>query len=127
MIVGFGNGQGLSDPVDDGVSDTEPGESKDDIFLATTHDIKEMFLGDPFDICIESASVVNCASFVCSLVDILNGNGGGEFLGGESVFSDELPVDAGDVCARVYQCKGVNNFEGVRGGDQLNRDMHRFI
>ena len=86
-----------------------------------------MFLGDPFDVGIEGASIVNCSSFVHSLVNVTNDDEGGEFLGGESVFSDELSVYARDVCTRIYQCRGVDDFEGVQGGDQLNRDMHRFI
>ena len=105
----------------------EPGESKNDVFASTAHDIEEVFLSNPFNVGVEGASIVDRTSFVRSLVNIANGDGGGEFLGGESVFSDKLPVNAGDVGTRVNQCRGVDDFEGVRGGDQLNRDVHRFI
>ena len=86
-----------------------------------------MFLGDPFDVGIEGASVADGTSFVRSLINITNSDGGGEFLGRESVFSDKLPVNARDVSTGIYQYGGVDDFEGVQGGDQLNRDAHRFI
>ena len=105
----------------------EPGEPKDDIFSSIANDVEEMFLDDPFDVGVEGAGVADCTGFVRSLVDIANSDGGGEFFGGESVFSDKLPVNARDVSTGVYQCGGVDDFEGVRRGDQLNRDTHRFI
>ena len=52
---------------------------------------------------------------------------GGEFLHGEVVFPDKLPVNAGDISTGVYQRGEVNDFEGVRGGDQLYRNMHIFV
>ena len=127
MIVGFGDGQSLPDPIDGGVCGAKPEESEDDVFASTAHDVEEMFLGDPFDVGVESASIMNCTGFVRGLVYISNGDGGGEFLGGEFVFSDKLPVNAGDVSTGVYQCGGVDDFEGVRRGDQLYRNSHRFI
>ena len=92
----------MPDPVDSGVCGMEPGESKDDIFLLTTHDVKEMFLGNPFNIGIEDADIANYACFVGSLVYIVNSDGEGEFFSGESVFPDKLPVNARDVGTRVY-------------------------
>ena len=86
-----------------------------------------MLLSNPFNVGIEGAGVVNCTGLVCGLVNISNSNGGGEFFSRESMFSDELPVNARDICTRIYQCGGVNDFEGVQGGDQLYRDMHRFV
>ena len=86
-----------------------------------------MFLSNPFDVGVECAGIADSSGFVHSLIDIVNGNGGSEFFSGESMFSDELPVDTRDVSTRVYQCGGVDDFEGVQGGDQLNRDTHRFI
>ena len=80
----------------------KPGESEDDIFLSTAHDVEEMLLSNPLDIGVEGASIVDCTSFVCSLIYIVNSDGGDKFLGGESVFPDELPVNAGDVCTRIY-------------------------
>ena len=105
----------------------EPGEPEDNVLMSTAHDAEEMFLGNPFDVGIEGAGIVNCTSFVYSLINVADSDGGGEFLSGESVFSDKLPVDAGDVGTRVYQCGRVDDFEGVLRGDQLNRDSHRFI
>ena len=87
--------------------------------MSTTHDVEEMFLCDPFDVGIKGAGIADSTSFVCCLIDVSNGNGRGKFLGGETVFSDELPVNAGDISTGVYQCRGINNFEGVQGGDQL--------
>ena len=80
----------------------KPGESKDDIFLAAIHDIEEMLLSDFFNIRVEGAGVANCTSFVCSLVHIVNCNGGGKFFDGEVVFSDKLPADTGDISIGVY-------------------------
>ena len=101
MVAGFGDGQGLPGPIDGGVCGMKPGESKDDVLATTVHDIEEMFLDDPFDVGVEGAGVANCTSFVHSLIYIANGDGGGKFLGGESVFSDKLPVNARDIGTRV--------------------------
>ena len=100
----------MPDPVDGRVCSLEPGESEDDVFSSTAHDVEEMFLGDSFDVGIESAGVVNCICFVHGLVNIANSNGGGEFFSGELVFSDKLPVYARDICTRINQCGGVDDF-----------------
>ena len=92
----------LLGPVDGRIHGTEPGESEDNVFSAVAHDIEEMFLGNSFNVCIEGTSIADCTSFVHSLVDIVNSDGGGKFLSGELVFSDKLPIDAGDVCTRIY-------------------------
>ena len=92
----------MSDPVDGRVCGAKPRESEDDILSATAHDIEEMFLGDPFDICIEGAHIVDHTGLVYSLVHISDCDGRGEFFSGESMFSDKLPVNAGDVGTRVY-------------------------
>ena len=113
MIIGFRDGQGLPGSINGGVHNVEPRESKDDILLATAHDVEEVFLGNPFNICIESTGVADSTSLVHSLINIVNSNGGGKFLSGEMMFPDELPVDAGDVSTRIYQCGEVDNFEGV--------------
>ena len=95
--------------------------------MSIAHDVEEMFLSNPFNVRVESVSVLDCTSFVCSLVNIANGDGGGEFFSGELMFPDKLPVYARDICTGVYQCGGVNDFKSVQGGDQLNRDSHRFV
>ena len=92
----------MSNPVDGAVGGAEPGESKDDVFASAIHDVEEVFLIDLFDVGVESASVVDGASFVCCLVDVADSDEGHKFLGGESMFSDKLPVDARDVSTRVY-------------------------
>ena len=81
--------------------------------MTASHDVKEMFLGYPFDVCIEDAGIVDSTSFIHSLVNIVNSDGGGKFLSGETMFPNELLVNAGDVSTGVYQCGGVNDFEGV--------------
>ena len=80
----------------------EPGKSKDDIFLSTAHDIEEVFLCNPFNVRVESAGIADCTCFVHGLVNIANSNGGSKFFCGKSVFSDKLPVYAGDICTGVY-------------------------
>ena len=102
MIAGLGNDQGLYDPIDGGIGSMEPRESENDVFLTTVHDIEEVFLGNPFNVHIEGASIMNCISFVHSLIYITNCDREGEFFGGELVFSDKLPVNAEDVCTRIY-------------------------
>ena len=102
LVAGFRNSQGLSDPVNDGVGGMEPGESEDDVFSSTAHDVEEMLLSNLFNICVEGASIVNCTSFVCNLIYIVNGDGGGEFLSGELVFPDKLLVNARDISTGVH-------------------------
>ena len=102
LVIGFRDGQGLPYSVNGEVCDMEPGEFKDDILLATPHVVEEIFLGDPFDVCIEDAGVTDCTSFIHGLVYISDCDGGGKFFSGELVFSDKLPVDAWDVGTRVY-------------------------
>ena len=127
MITGLGDGQGLPNPVNGGVHGAKPRESEDDILSSTSHDIEKVFWGNPFDVGIEGAGVADCTGFVCSLVDVANSDRGGEFFCGEAMFSDELPVNARDVSTGVYQCRGVDDFKGVRGGDQLYGNTHRFV
>ena len=52
LVTGFWNGQGLFGLVNDGVCGTEPGESEDDVFSSTAHDIEEVLLDNPFDVCV---------------------------------------------------------------------------
>ena len=40
------------------------------------------------------------------------------------MFSDKLPVNARDVCTTINQGMSVNDFQRVRGGDELQRDSH---
>ena len=42
-----------------------------------------------------------------------------EFYDGEGVFSDKLPVNTRDVCATINQGANVNDFQCVRGGNEL--------
>ena len=102
MITRLGNGQGLSDPINGGVRGLEPGESKNDVLVSAAHDIEEMFLDNLFNVGIQSASIADYTSLVCSLVHILDCDGGSKFLSRKLMFSDKLPVNVGDICARVY-------------------------
>ena len=77
LVIGFRDSQSLSSSVNGGVHGTKQGEFEDDVFLAIAHDIEEMFLSDPFHVGINGASVADCTSFVCHLVHISDGDGGG--------------------------------------------------
>ena len=50
LVTGFGDVQSLLYPIDGGICDMKPGESKDNILLATAYDIEEMFWGNPFNV-----------------------------------------------------------------------------
>ena len=78
-----------------------------------THDIEEVLLDDLFNVHVESTGVVNCISLCCSLVHVTNCDRRSEFFCEKAAFSDKLPVNAGDISTRVYQYRGVNNFESV--------------
>ena len=47
----------------------------------------------------------------------------GKLHGGEFVFMDKLPVNAGYVCSTIDKSPGVNGFHGVQWNNQLNRDF----
>ena len=47
-----------------------------------------------------------------------------EVPGGDPLFSDESPVDAGDTCSAVNQSSGFNGFHRVRRDDKLDWDLH---
>ena len=116
LITRLRNSQGLLGPVDGGVCDMKPGKSKDDVLLSTAHDIEEMLLSDPFNVHIEGTSIADYTGLVHGLVNIANHNRKGEFLSGEVVFLDKLPVYTRDISTRIYQCGGINDFEGMRRG-----------
>ena len=97
----------------------EPGESKDNIFPATRHDVEEMFLYDAFYVGKEGAGEADFPVFVQDLINVLYFNGDIKFCGRKGVFSDKLPVDARDVCATVNQGMSVDNFQHVERGDEL--------
>ena len=102
LVARFRYSHHLFCSVDSRVHDMEPRESEDNVFSATAHNIEEMFLNNPFDVHVESASVTDCSSFVHSLVNISDHDGGGKFLGWELVLSDKLSVNAGDISTRIY-------------------------
>ena len=84
-------------------------------------------MGDPFDVHVESVSVVNCTSFVHGFIHISDHDRRDEFFGGELVFPDELSVNTRGIGTRIYQCGRVDNFQHVQEGDQLYWDSHRFV
>ena len=47
-----------------------------------------------------------------------------EMFGGDPLFSDEPPVDAGDACPTVDKGSSFNSFHCVRRNDELNGDLH---
>ena len=60
-----------------------------------------MFLCNAFNVGKEDAGEADFPIFVGGLVNVLYFNGDIKFRGGEGVFSDKLPVDAGDVSITV--------------------------
>ena len=86
--------------------------------------MEEMFLCNDFDVGKESASKADFLIFVGGLVDISYFDGDVKLCSGEGIFSDELPVDAGDVSTTVNQGVSVNDFQRVRRGDELQGDSH---
>ena len=67
----------MFDLVNGWVCDAKPGESENDILLAISHDVEEVFLGNPFNASVESASIVDSTGLVCSLIYVTNSNRGG--------------------------------------------------
>ena len=63
--------------------------------------MKEMFLCDAFDVGKEGADEVDFLIFIGGLVNIPYFDGDIKFCSGKGVFSDKLPVNAGDVCTTV--------------------------
>ena len=57
-------------------------------------------------------------------VSISGSYGDRKFRSGEVVFSNEMLVYAGDVCSTIDQCLDINDFHGVQGNNQLNRNLH---
>ena len=45
--------------------------------------------------------------------------------GGEGIFPDKSPIEAGDACATVNKGTSVNGFQGVQWFNKLDRDLHR--
>ena len=65
LITWFRDGQDLSALIDDGVCGMEPGESKDNVFSATAHDVEKMFLGDLFNVGVQGAGMMYSGSKNC--------------------------------------------------------------
>jgi hypothetical protein len=84
-------------PVDSGVDLLDPRESKNDIFLATMHDIEFYCLEDSCDSDVQEAGEFYIPIFVFRLVDVSNRDGMRESFFWEVVFVDKMPIDARDV------------------------------
>ena len=119
LITSFWDGDGLTRPINDEVGGLELGESKDNIFPATRHDMEEVFLCDAFYVDKEGAGEVDFPIFVWGLVDVSYFDGDIKFCGGKGVFSNKLPVNARDVCATINQGMSVDNFQCVERDDEL--------
>ena len=78
-----------------------------------------MFLCDTFDVGKEGAGEVDFPIFIGDLINIPYFDGDIKFCSGERVFSDKLPVNAGDVCTTVDQGVSVDDFQDVRRCDEL--------
>ena len=61
---------------------------------------------------------------VVQVVRISGLNRGFQVLGGDSLFPDETPVDAGDACSTVDKGSSFNGFHHVRRNDKLNWNLH---
>ena len=72
--------------------------------------MEEVFLGDPFNVGEEGTGEMNFSTFVQGLVYVSDFDGNVKLCGGKGVFSDQLPVDARDVCTTVDQGTSVNDF-----------------
>ena len=88
--------------------------------------MEEVFLCNAFNVGKEGVGEADFPIFVGGLVDISYFNGDIKFCGGEGAFSDELPVNAGDVSTTVNQGAGVDDFQCVRRGDELQGNSHCF-
>ena len=64
LITFFRDGDGLARLVNGRVGDLEPRKSEDDIFSFTRHDIKEVFLGDSFNVGEEGTGEMDFSIFV---------------------------------------------------------------
>ena len=106
-------------PINGGIGVLEPGESEDNIFSPTRHDVEEIFLCNAFYVGKEGTNEVNFSFFVWGLIVISYFDGDIKFHGGKGVFSDKLPVNAKDVYATVNQGMSVNNFQHVGRSDEL--------
>ena len=54
----------MTRPIDGEIGGLEPGESEDNIFPATRHDVEEMFLGNTFYVGKEGANEADFPIFV---------------------------------------------------------------
>ena len=86
LIKGFGDRKGLTFPVDRGIGGSQPGESEDDVSSSAGHNIESDFLEYSLDIGIQGTSMGDVPILVIRVVSIAGADGGGEFLGGETMF-----------------------------------------
>ena len=116
----------MSAPVDGQVDFSEPRKSEDHIFVSQGGDVKGDLPSNSFNIEEEGGGEVDYSLAVNGVVGI---SGIDWFLqpgGGEGMFSDKSPIKAGDACATVNKSMCVDGFQGLRGFNKLNRDLHEW-
>ena len=124
LVKGFFDGEGPLDPVDHGIDLFQPGESKDYVFVSQTENVEGDLSGYSSDIKEQSSGELDYPFGINGVVLVPGLYWGFQSLGREFVFPNKSPVDARDACPAVYEGPGVNGFHCVRGGDELNWDLH---
>jgi hypothetical protein len=126
LIGGFRDGDHWFFPINDGISGAKPGESEDDIFVSTVHDMEDGFLGNSFNVNEECHGIKNVAFLIGGLVDIFDFDGYRKAISGQLVLSNKGPVDTGDFCSIVNKSRGFNGFKSVRRCHKANGDLYCF-
>jgi len=88
--------------------------------------MEDYFLGNSFDVGEKGVGVQDISFLVERSIGVPRTDGFFEFRDRESVFFNEVVVDAGDVCTTINESVGVDGFQSMRGYDELQRDSHRF-
>ena len=88
--------------------------------------MKDHLLGDSFDVDKEGTGVSDISFLVEGSVSVPGADRFLKLRDGETLFFNEVVVNAGDVCTTVNKGIGVDGFQGVRRYDELQRNSHRF-
>ena len=124
LVEGFLDGDGFVDPVDGGIDVFQPGESQDNILVSQVHDVEGGLASYSSNIEEQGGGKPDYSFRVNGVVRVSGLNGFLEALGGDSLFSNEPPVDAGDTRSTIDQGSGFNGFHRVRGDNKLDWDLH---
>ena len=83
------------------------------------------FPGDALDVKEESGGEADHSLAVDGIISVSCVDRLFQPCGGEGMFPNEPPVEAGDAGAAVNEGAGVNGFQGVQWFDKLDWDLHR--